>query len=41
MRQYPIILHPDTEQGGYLVTVPALPGCIRQGDTLEQAIVNA
>ncbi len=41
MRQYTIILHPDTEQGGYWVTVPALPGCVSQGDTIEEAIANA
>ena len=41
MRQYTIILHPDTEQGGYWVTVPALPGCTSQGDTLQGAIANA
>lgn len=39
--QYTIILHPDIEQGGYTVTVPTLPGCITEGDTLEQAIAMA
>jgi antitoxin HicB len=29
------------EDGGYTVTVPALPGCITQGDTWEQAVTNA
>lgn len=41
MHQYTIILHPDVEQGGYWVTVPALPGCVSQGDSFEQAISNA
>lgn len=41
MRQYSVILHPDPEQGGYWVTVPALPGCLSQGDTIEEAIANA
>lgn len=40
-RRYTIILHPDTEDGGYSVTVPALPGCITEGDTLEEAITMA
>jgi predicted RNase H-like HicB family nuclease len=40
-RQYTIILDPDEEDGGYTVTVPALPGCITQGDTLEEAIAMA
>lgn len=39
--QYTIILHPDPEQGGYTVTVPNLPGCVTEGDTLEQAIAMA
>ena len=41
MRQYTIILEPDSEEGGYTVTVPALPGCITQGDTIEQCIERA
>jgi predicted RNase H-like HicB family nuclease len=28
------------EEGGYTVFVPALPGCISQGDTLEKAVRN-
>lgn len=39
--QYTILLHPDEEQGGYTVTVPALPGCITEGNTIEEAIVMA
>lgn len=38
---YTIILHPDPDEGGYTVTVPALPGCITQGETLEEAIAMA
>ena len=34
-----VILEPSDE-GGYTVYVPALPGCISEGDTLEQAIAN-
>lgn len=41
MRQYTIFLEPDLEEGGYTVTVPALPGCITQGDTIEQCIERA
>ncbi|MBX3084051.1 MAG: type II toxin-antitoxin system HicB family antitoxin [Anaerolineae bacterium] len=37
MRQ--VILIPD-ETGGYTVEVPSLPGCISEGDTLEDALVN-
>ena len=41
MRKYTILLDPDTEEGGYTVTVPALPGCITQGKTVEQCIERA
>lgn len=41
MRQYTIIMEPDIEEGGYTVTVPTLPGCITQGETLEQCIERA
>ncbi len=41
MRKYTIILDPDTEDGGYTVTVHALPGCITQGETVEQCIERA
>ena len=39
--RYTIILHPDIDEGGYTVTVPSLPGCATQGDTLEEAIAMA
>jgi len=39
MRTYSIVLTP--EEGGYVATVPALPGCNTEGDTLEEAINNA
>jgi predicted RNase H-like HicB family nuclease len=37
MRQ--VILIPD-ETGGYVVDVPSLPGCISQGDTIDEALAN-
>jgi predicted RNase H-like HicB family nuclease len=40
-REYTIILDPDEEEGGYTVTVPALPGCVTQGETREEAIAMA
>ena len=33
---YRIILRPEPE-GGFTVTVPALPGCVTYGETLEEA----
>jgi predicted RNase H-like HicB family nuclease len=40
-REYTIILTPDEKQGGYTATVPALPECVAQGGTLDEAIANA
>jgi len=34
-----VVLHPDPE-GGFTVTVPSLPGCISEGDTVEEALKN-
>ena len=34
-----VILEPSDE-GGYTAYVPALPGCISEGDTLEEAMTN-
>jgi antitoxin HicB len=38
-RQYQVILEPEVE-GGYAVWVPALPGCVSQGETPEEALAN-
>ncbi|MBC8204072.1 type II toxin-antitoxin system HicB family antitoxin [bacterium] len=35
-RKYTVIFEP-AEEGGYVVYVPALPGCVTQGETLEEA----
>ena len=29
-----------SEEGGYTVYVPSLPGCISEGETEEEALVN-
>ena len=29
-----------SDDGGFTVTVPALPGCISEGDTREEALTN-
>jgi predicted RNase H-like HicB family nuclease len=34
-----VVLHQE-EEGGYSVEVPALPGCISEGDTLAEALAN-
>ena len=36
VRTYRILLKPEPE-GGYTVLVPALPGCITYGETIEEA----
>ena len=37
-KRYSVILHPDTEDGGYWIECPSLPGCASQGDTKEEAL---
>lgn len=34
-----VIIH-NAEEGGYWAEVPALPGCVTEGDTLEELISN-
>ena len=33
------IIHP-AEEGGYWAEVPAFPGCITEGDTMEEVMAN-
>ena len=40
VKQYTVILSPEPE-GGFTVTVPALPGCVTHGDDLSSARCNA
>ena len=35
--KYTAIFEP-AEEGGYVVSVPALPGCATQGETFEEAV---
>ena len=37
---YKVLLHKAVE-GGFTVTVPALPGCITEGDSLDEALSMA
>ena len=34
-----VVLEPSDE-GGYTIYVPSLPGCISEGDTVDDAIAN-
>lgn len=38
--QYVAVFEPDSDVGGYTVTIPELPGCISEGDTFEEALHN-
>jgi antitoxin HicB len=38
-RAYHVVLEPDRD-GGYVVVVPAFPGCYSQGETVEEALAN-
>lgn len=38
--QYTAVFEPDKQAGGFTVTIPALPGCISEGDTFEEAMKN-
>ena len=42
MRRYTVVLTPaePPDRPGYIVSVPALPGCFTEGDTLEEALAN-
>jgi predicted RNase H-like HicB family nuclease len=37
--QYPVTLYPDQE-GGYVAQIKDLPGCLTQGETLDETIAN-
>jgi antitoxin HicB len=39
--RYTVVLEPDDEGRGYTVLVPALPGCVTEGATKEEALANA
>jgi antitoxin HicB len=34
---YPIVIYP-CEEGGFVAEIPALKGCLAQGETLEETI---
>jgi antitoxin HicB len=40
-RDFAVVLEPDSEGQGFTVLVPALPGVVTEGDTLEEALTNA
>jgi antitoxin HicB len=38
--KFTVVLTPDQEDGGYAAECPAIPGCISEGDTVEEALAN-
>ncbi len=38
--KFTVILTPDLDDGGYVAECPAIPGCISEGDTVEQSLAN-
>ena len=38
---YRLELTPDSDEGGFVVSYPDLPGCLSTGDTVDEAIANA
>jgi predicted RNase H-like HicB family nuclease len=36
---YTVILEREAD-GGFVVSVPALPGCVSQGDSRQEALLN-
>lgn len=38
MRRFAVAIHPDLEDGGYVATLPSLPGVVGQGETQEEAL---
>ena len=37
--KFKVVLEPS-EEGGYTVYIPSLPGCISEGETVEEAMAN-
>jgi predicted RNase H-like HicB family nuclease len=42
-RAYPLIVEPLSEEdgGGFLARAPDLPGCMSDGESPEEAVINA
>lgn len=38
-KHYKVLCEPQ-EEGGYTVTVPALPVCLSEGETFDEALAN-
>lgn len=38
--KFTVLLTPDAEDGGYVAECPIIPGCISEGDTLDETLAN-
>ena len=38
--RYPVVVIPDLEEGGVVAECPAIPGCVSEGKTVEEAMAN-
>jgi predicted RNase H-like HicB family nuclease len=38
--EYTVLIH-QAEEGGFWAEVPELPGCLSQGETIEEALSNS
>lgn len=38
--KFKVFIYEDEEDGGYVIECPALPGCVSQGETVEDAKKN-
>ena len=34
-----VVIH-DAEEGGYWAEVPSIPGCVTQGDSFDELLIN-
>ena len=37
--KFTVLIH-EAEEGGFWAEVPALPGCVSQGDSLDELVAN-
>jgi predicted RNase H-like HicB family nuclease len=38
--KFTVLLTPDAEDGGFVAECPTIPGCISEGNTVEEALAN-
>jgi predicted RNase H-like HicB family nuclease len=38
--KFTVILTPDDEDRGFVAECPSIPGCVTEGETVEEALVN-